>query len=330
VLLRVENLTIRFPIATPVHDLSFDIYPREVLGIVGESGSGKSLTALALIRLLPKTARISAGSVIFEGRDLLGVSEPEMRRLRGRDIGIVFQDSATALNPVLTVGRQIIEVLRLHKWLSARAARSRALELLDLVRLPDPHRSIDDYPHRLSGGARQRVMIAIALAGDPKLLIADEPTSSLDAAIQSQLLDLLVGLRRDRQMAVILISHNIGLVGQWADRVVVVYAGRKVEVAPPDELFRAPLHPYTRGLLAASSKLSSGYRYTDGPLPETLGSIASSVGEAGCLFRPRCPIARQSCGDSTPEMLAPAPGRLVACPFTALPEGGHHSATLGL
>jgi oligopeptide/dipeptide ABC transporter ATP-binding protein len=329
-LLQVENLTIRFPSAEPVRNLSFEVGEGETLAIVGESGSGKSLTALALMRLLPKTARIPTGRIVFEGRDLLGIAEPEMRKLRGRDIGMIFQEPMTSLNPVMPIGKQITEVLRLHEKLDAKAARARAIELLDLVKIPEPHKRIDDYPHQLSGGMRQRVMIAIAVACKPKLLIADEPTTALDVTIQAQVLDLLDGLGRELHMALILITHDLGVVGQWADKVVVMYAGRKVEEALPDALFGTPLHPYTRGLLTASPRLSSGYHYTDGPLLEIPGSIVSAAGEGGCPFRPRCPVARPSCAQAVPAMLAPSPGRLVACPFTAIPTEGAHVAALGL
>ena len=333
-LLRVDNLTVRFPSAEPVRNLSFEVEEGETLAIVGESGSGKSLTALALMRLLPKTAKIPTGKVSFDGRDLLAIEEREMRQLRGRDIGMIFQEPMTSLNPVLTIGKQITEVLRLHEGLSAKAARARAIELLDLVRIPDAHRRIDEYPHQLSGGMRQRVMIAIAVACRPKLLIADEPTTALDVTIQAQVLDLLDGLRRELDMALILITHDLGVVGQWADKVVVMYAGRKVEEALPDALFDTPLHPYTRGLLTASPRLNSDYHYSDGPLLEIPGSIVSAAGEQGCPFRPRCSVARASCGQAVPAMLIPAPGRLVACPFTTVPVpvpvGVEHVAALSL
>jgi peptide/nickel transport system ATP-binding protein len=329
-LLRVENLTVRFPTAEPVRNLGFEIAEGETLAIVGESGSGKSLTALALMRLLPRSARIPSGRVVFEGRDLLGLDERDMRQLRGRDIGMIFQEPMTSLNPVLTIGTQITEVLRQHEKLNARAARARAIELLDLVRIPDPQRRIDDYPHQLSGGMRQRVMIAIAVACKPKLLIADEPTTALDVTIQAQVLDLLDSLRRELLMALILITHDLGVVGQWADKVVVMYAGRKVEEALPDALFGAPLHPYTRGLLTASPRLNSDYHYRDGPLTEIPGSIVSAAGELGCPFRPRCPVARASCGHAVPDLLVPSPGRLVACPFTALPVESARVAALSL
>ena len=316
-LIAVEDLSIRFPASEPVRNLGFTVHDGETLALVGESGSGKSLSALALMGLLPRAARIGSGRVLFRGVDLLGLSARDWRAVRGRDIAMVFQEPMTSLNPVLTIGRQITEVLRRHEGLSARAARARAIELLDLVRIPDPHRRIDDYPHRLSGGMRQRVMIAIAVACRPKLLIADEPTTALDVTIQAQVLDLLDRLRRDLSMALILITHDLGVVGQWADRVVVMYAGRKVEEAFPDDLFAAPLHPYTRGLLAASPRIEAGRNYHDGPLTEIPGSIVSAAGEAGCPFAPRCDLARPSCRSTLPAIAEIRPGRLVACPVTS-------------
>jgi peptide/nickel transport system ATP-binding protein len=316
-LLEVEGLTVRFPTAEPVRNLSFAVGEGETLAIVGESGSGKSLTALALMQLLPKSARIPEGAIRFNGQELLALPERDMRKVRGRDIGMIFQEPMTSLNPVLTIGAQIREVLRLHEGLSARAAQARAIELLDLVRIPDPGRRVKDYPHQLSGGMRQRVMIAMAVACSPKLLIADEPTTALDVTIQAQVLDLIDQLRKKLSMAVILITHDLGVVGQWADKVVVMYAGRKVEEALPDALFGTPLHPYTRGLLAASPRLNAGQHYRQGKLTEIPGSIVSAAGEKGCPFRPRCPVARASCAQAVPALLAAAPDRLVACPFTS-------------
>jgi oligopeptide/dipeptide ABC transporter ATP-binding protein len=314
-LLRVERLTLRFPAADPVRDLSFAVDPGETLAIVGESGSGKSLTALALMRLLPRSAQVPSGRILLGGRDLLTLDARAMRRLRGREVAMIFQEPMTSLNPVMTVGRQIAEVLTLHEGLRGAAARARALELLDLVRIPDAARRIDDYPHRLSGGMRQRVMIAIAVACRPALLIADEPTTALDVTIQAQVLDLLDTLRRELGMALVLITHDLGVVAQWADRVVVMYAGRKVEEALPATLFARPLHPYTRGLLAASPRPDGGPHYRQRPLAEIPGSIVSAAGERGCPFRPRCPEARDACGVFLPEPEPAGPDHLVACPF---------------
>ena len=325
VLLDVDKLSVRFPTAEPVKQLSFSVSQGETLAIVGESGSGKSLTALALMQLLPRNAK-PTGSVRFEGRELLGLADKDMRKVRGRDIAMIFQEPMTSLNPVVSIGNQIIEVLRVHEKISRRDARVRAIELLDLVRIPDPVRRFDDFPHQLSGGMRQRVMIAIAVACKPKLLIADEPTTALDVTIQAQVLDLLDTLRRELNMAVVLITHDLGVVAQWADKVVVMYAGRKVEQALPGELFDMPLHPYTRGLLAASPRLKNNYHYRDGPLTEIPGSIVSASGEAGCPFRPRCPRARASCAQAVPELFSPSDDRLVACPYIFAAEVPHVAA----
>ncbi|CDN52248.1 ABC transporter ATP-binding protein [Neorhizobium galegae] len=329
-LLQVDNLTIRFPRAEPVRNLSFEIEQGETLAIVGESGSGKSLTALALMQLLPRAAKIANGRITFGGRDLTKLDARQMRHLRGREIAMIFQEPMTSLNPVMTIGRQIGEVLKVHEKLSGKAARARAIELLRLVRIPAPEKRVDDYPHQLSGGMRQRVMIAIAVACKPKLLIADEPTTALDVTIQAQVLDLLDTLRRELRMAVVLITHDLGVVAQWADKVVVMYAGRKVEQALPGDLFNDPLHPYTRGLLAASPRLKHDFHYRDGALTEIPGSIVSAVGEAGCPFRPRCNQARASCGHHVPQLIVPAADRLVACPFTTSIKAVPHAAAFSL
>jgi len=328
-LLEVDELSVRFPAAEPVRKLSFSVEEGQTLAIVGESGSGKSLTALALMQLLPRSARIPNGKIRFAGHDLLTLSEREMRQVRGRDIGMIFQEPMTSLNPVLTIGAQIREVLRLHEGLSAKAAQARAVELLDLVRIPDPQRRVKDYPHQLSGGMRQRVMIAVAVACNPKLLIADEPTTALDVTIQAQVLDLIDQLRRKLSMAVILITHDLGVVGQWADNVVVMYAGRKVEEALPGSLLEQPLHPYTRGLLAASPRLNGGEHYRHTRLREIPGSIVSAVGEKGCPFRPRCPLARASCGEAVPVLRGAGANRLVACPFTDIGAEASRVAAVG-
>ena len=267
-LLEVEDLTIRFGTTDPVKRLSFHIDRGETLAVVGESGSGKSLSALALMRLLPRNARIPNGRISFEGRDLLTISERDMRKVRGRDIAMIFQEPMTSLNPVATIGNQIVEVLRLHEKLSHKAARARAIELLDLVKIPDPAKRVDDFPHQLSGGQRQRVMIAMAVACKPKLLIADEPTTALDATIQAQILELLDELRHKLSMGLLLITHDLGLVSRWSDRVVVMYHGDKLEELETPELFQPGRHPYTSGLTQASIRLDEEVHYSAQSLAE--------------------------------------------------------------
>ncbi|MBP2231855.1 peptide/nickel transport system ATP-binding protein [Azospirillum agricola] len=318
-LLSVRDLSIGFRNGAgghwwPVRGFDLTVEAGETVALVGESGSGKSLTALALMGLLPRSARVEAAGIRFAGQELTGLPERAKRRLRGRDLAMIFQEPMTSLNPVLTIGRQIAEVLRLHQGLSAKAARAQAIELLDLVRIPEPQRRVDDHPHRLSGGMRQRAMIAMAVACRPKLLIADEPTTALDVTIQAQVLELLDRLRRELSLALLLITHDLGVVAQWADRVVVLYAGRKVEEADAGPLFSDPLHPYTRGLLAASPRMNAGRHYRDGPLDEIPGSIASAAGQAGCPFVPRCPAAVAACAEAMPPLLVPAARRAVACP----------------
>ena len=331
-LLEVRDLTVGFPNAMPVRELSFSVAPAETLAIVGESGSGKSLTALALMRLLPKTARVASGRIELEGNDLLALPEIEMRQRRGRDIAMIFQEPMTSLNPVLTIGRQIIEVLRLHRGLSQAQARREAADLLDLVRIPNPQRCLDDHPHRLSGGMRQRVMIAIAVACRPRLLIADEPTTALDVTIQAQVLELLDRLRRELPLSLLLITHDLGLVGQWADRVVVMYAGRKVEEAAPDALFSRPLHPYTQGLLAASPRLHDELHYRTARLSEIPGNITSALGETGCPFAPRCPDRHTVCRTQFPKERPAGRERRVACHVqsTSHLHGLPHDVAVGL
>jgi peptide/nickel transport system ATP-binding protein len=267
-LLEVKDLTISFGKAQPVRRLSFSIDRGETVAVVGESGSGKSLSALALMRLLPRNARVPTGEILFEGRDLLGFSDREIRKVRGRDIAMIFQEPMTSLNPVVTIGNQISEVLRIHEKLSHAAARARAIELLDLVKIPEPAKRVDDYPHQLSGGQRQRVMIAIAVACKPKLLIADEPTTALDATIQAQILELLDELRRKLSMGLLLITHDLGVVGRWSDRVVVMYHGDKLEELDTAQLYQLGRHPYTHGLTEASIRLADGVHYTASTLAE--------------------------------------------------------------
>ncbi|MEG1771124.1 MAG: ABC transporter ATP-binding protein, partial [Comamonas sp.] len=270
-LLDIRGLDIQFrgsrgPIQA-VRGLDLKIQRGETLALVGESGCGKSTTALAILRLLAPGATLK-GNIMFDGRDIVAMPPAELRALRGRDISMVFQEPMTSLNPVHTIGAQIIETLRQHENLTAAAARKRAVELLDLVRIPEPQRRLDDFPHHLSGGQRQRVMIAMAMACRPRLLVADEPTTALDVTVQAQILELLDGLRREFDMALLLITHDLGLVAQWADRVAVMYAGEKVEEAATAELFARPAHAYTRGLLGASLHGGRSLHYTAERLPE--------------------------------------------------------------
>jgi peptide/nickel transport system ATP-binding protein len=267
-LLEVKDLTISFGTAQPVRRLSFSIDRGETVAVVGESGSGKSLSALALMRLLPRNAKIPNGEILFEGQNLLALSDRDIRKVRGRDIAMIFQEPMTSLNPVATIGNQIIEVLRIHEKLSRKAARTRAIELLELVKIPEPAKRVDDFPHQLSGGQRQRVMIAIAVACKPKLLIADEPTTALDATIQAQILELLDELRQKLSMGLLLITHDLGVVGRWSDRVVVMYHGDKLEELRTSELHAGDRHAYTRGLTQASIRLDEGVHYTSRTLAE--------------------------------------------------------------
>ena len=309
-LLSVRTLSVAFGRARVVDDVSFDVAPGEVLGIVGESGSGKSLTALALMRLVPPPGILAATSIAFEGRELGALAEGEMRRIRGASMAMVFQEPMTSLNPVFTCGRQVMEALAHHRGLGATAARAEALRLFQLVEIPSAVQRLDDYPHQLSGGMRQRVMIAMALACRPKLLLADEPTTALDATIQAQILDLLRSLQRELGMAVILISHDLGVVAEFARRVLVMYAGRVVEDAPAGELFARPFHPYAEGLLASIPRL-------DGPLAR-LDAIpgqvpAPDLALPGCRFAPRCRYAIDACRAAVPPLLPRGPDRAVAC-----------------
>jgi oligopeptide/dipeptide ABC transporter ATP-binding protein len=303
-LLAVENLTTAFPIdrvLTPaVNDVSFAIAKGETLALVGESGSGKSLTALSIMRLVESPGRVVAGRVLFRGRDLLTLGEREMQRVRGAQIALVLQEPMTALNPVFTIGSQIAETLSVHGIAKGRAARARAIELLDAVRVPDPQRRVDEYPHQLSGGLRQRALIAAALACKPALLIADEPTTALDVTIQAQILDLLRDLRRDFDLSMLLITHDLGIVAHNADRVAVMYAGRIVETAGVRDLFANPRHPYTRGLLASIPGRTPGTRLhaIEGTVPR-LGRIP-----AGCAFAPRCPDRFEPCTRELPALFS--------------------------
>jgi peptide/nickel transport system ATP-binding protein len=315
-MLEVSDLSVRFDTDDgPVHAvdrMSLRLAAGEVLGIVGESGCGKSVTCMSFTRLLPETAVVT-GRVEFEGENLLSLSPRRLRRVRGRQISYVFQEPMTSLNPVFTVGRQISEVLERHLDLSGRAARARAIELLDLVRIPAPERRLDEYPHQLSGGMRQRVMIAMALACDPKVLIADEPTTALDVTIQAGILDLMRDIRERLGTAIILITHNLGVVADLADRVVVMYAGRKAEEAAVGELFAHPQHPYTIGLLGAIPRPYEG-EGTRERLQEIPGRVPSlrELPQA-CAFAERCPRADAQTRSEVPPLVEVRPQHFVAC-----------------
>jgi peptide/nickel transport system ATP-binding protein len=321
-LLEIENLQTHF--RTPdgvnraVDGVSFTVEAGETVAIVGESGCGKSVTASSILRLIPEPPGKIKGSIRFEGVDLLKLDERAMRDIRGNQISMVFQEPMTSLNPVLTVGRQIGETLRLHQGLGRDAAERRAVEMLRLVGIAEPERRAREYPHQLSGGMRQRVMIAIALACNPKLLIADEPTTALDVTIQAQILDLMSELKQRVGAAIILITHDLGVVAEIAERVLVMYAGRKVEEAPVGELFRSPRHPYTQGLLGALPKLGSSLNEKATKLVEIPGAVPSLKQRiAGCVFASRCALARDVCRHVPPALELKAPGHLAACHFAS-------------
>jgi peptide/nickel transport system ATP-binding protein/oligopeptide transport system ATP-binding protein len=271
-LLSVRHLVTQFAtddaLVKAVDDVSFDVAPGESVGIVGESGSGKSVTALSILRLVSRPGRIVQGDILFDGKNLRTLTDSQMRSIRGNDIGMIFQEPMTSLDPLYTVGFQIREAVELHQKLHGDAAREAAIEALRAVGIPNPEQRVDSYPHQMSGGMRQRVMIAIALSCNPKLLIADEPTTALDVTMQARILDLLKSLRQSRQMALLLITHNLGIVAEVCDRVVVMYQGKIVESKPVDELFRAPEHPYTRSLLSSIPRLTSPPKT---PLPTMAG-----------------------------------------------------------
>jgi peptide/nickel transport system ATP-binding protein len=315
-LLEIRDLAVGFPGRVVVHGVSFHIDPGETLALVGESGCGKSMTAFALMRLLPPAARILHGQVLFDGIDLVAASPRVMRDILGKRISLIQQEPMTSLNPVLTVGAQIAEVIRRHEPVSRVAAHRRAEELLDLVGIPEAGRRAKEFPHNFSGGMRQRVMVAMAVACQPRLIIADEPTTALDVTIQAQVLDLLDRLRSQLGMAVLLITHDLGVVAQWADRATVMYAGRIVEQAPVRPFFRHPRHPYTRGLLDASVNEAGGAdgaHYTTRRLNEISGSVASAAGEAGCPFAPRCREMIPACRVAPPTLEPMPDGSEVAC-----------------
>jgi peptide/nickel transport system ATP-binding protein len=324
-LLEVDDLTTYFftrdGVVRAVEGVSFRVMRGEVLAIVGESGCGKSVTSLSIMRLIASPpGRTVRGRVLFEGRDLLELPEPEMRKIRGNAISMIFQEPMTSLNPVLTIGRQVAEALVLHRGMSREQALARSIELLREVRIPAPERRVNQYPHQLSGGMRQRVMIAMALACAPRLLIADEPTTALDVTIQAQILDLMRELSQKTGAAIVLITHDLGVVAEMAERVVVMYAGRKVEEASVADLFARPRHPYTRGLLDSIPKLrgagvgNAGERGTRRRLAEIAGTVPSlSEPITGCAFAPRCHFATARCRAESPVLEEKAAAHFAAC-----------------
>ena len=313
-LLRVVNLQTHFfsdsGLVRAVDGVSFDVHAGQTLAVVGESGSGKSVTALSILRLVAEPpGRIVGGEVLFRGRNLLEATPREMRAIRGKAISMIFQEPMTSLNPVFSCGEQIIETLMLHEKLTRQTARRRAIEMLELVGINSPEQRADEYPHQLSGGMRQRVMIAMALACHPEVLIADEPTTALDVTIQAQILELLRRLQKEMGMAVILITHDLGVVAETADHVAVMYAGQVVEYGDVRSTFRHPLHPYTAGLQASLPKLGT----TEDRLRVIPGSVPNPANfPVGCRFHPRCPVAQNRCL-TEPELVAVEPGHLSRC-----------------
>jgi peptide/nickel transport system ATP-binding protein len=312
--LEVQDLHMSFALARgtahAVDGVSFTLERGRVLGLVGESGCGKSMTALCLLRLVPAPGRITAGRILFEGRDLLALPEREMRAVRGAGLAMIFQEPTTALNPVLTVGSQVAEAIALHRPVSRREAWRRAVALLDEVGIPEPAARAAEYPHQLSGGMRQRVMIAMAISCEPHVLVADEPTTALDVTIQAEILALLRDLRTRHGMALLLITHDLGVVAEQADEVAIMYAGRIVEQAPVERLFAQPRHPYTQALLRSMPRL--------GQHVDRLAQIPGNVPDltqlpSGCAFRDRCPIAVVECAAAAPPLEEKAPGHRAAC-----------------
>jgi oligopeptide/dipeptide ABC transporter ATP-binding protein len=316
-LLNIENLNVQFTVREGIHravrDLSLKVKAGEALGLVGESGSGKTVTALSLMRLLQEPpGKITGGAVHFDGRDILGLSEEEMRRIRGSEIAMIFQEPMTSLNPIHSCGAQIMEPLIIHKGMSKKDAEARALELLTITGIPSPEKRLREYPHQLSGGMRQRVMIAMALSCRPKLLIADEPTTALDVTIQAQILELMKELRRETGSAVILITHDLGVIAETCDRAAVMYAGQIVETSPVSELFAQPLHPYSEALLLSIPSIA----HKRERLYAIKGTVPSPFEKIeGCTFAPRCDYARPECKTSMPDLVDVSADRQVRCPY---------------
>jgi len=316
-LLRVEDLRVEFAtedgLLRAVDGITYELRRGGTLGIVGESGSGKTVAALSVMGLTRRMGASISGRILFEGRDLLALAEEQMREIRGNEIAMIFQDPLSSLHPLYKVGSQLVEAVRAHRQLSRAKARERAIELLDLVGIPDPAHRVDEYPHEYSGGMRQRAMIAMALANEPKLLIADEPTTALDVTVQAQILELLERLQRELQTAIVIVTHDLGVVAETADEVAVMYAGRIVELAPSRQLFAEPEHPYTWGLLRSIPTLQRARDQELEPIPGTPPSLINRP--AGCHFHPRCAYARVEHARIDPDLheLADQPGHHVAC-----------------
>lgn len=321
--LSIQNLKVHFATykgtVKAIDGLTLSVKRGEVLGVVGETGCGKSVTAFSVVQLLPANASIVDGHIWFEGKDLVGLSERDMQKIRGRRISMIYQEPSTALNPVFTVGYQLIEAVRTATGMTGRKAREKAEELLKTVALPNPARIMRQYPHELSGGMKQRIMIAMALAGGPALVIADEPTTALDVTTQAEILDLMKDVQRRFQTAMILVTHDLGVVAEMCDRVAVMYAGTLAEVGPVDEIFEHPAHPYTRGLLAAIPTVSDRVRRV-----KTIGGTVPNLitPPAGCRFHPRCPEAKPECMAEKPELVEIGPGHRVACLARNAVKGG--------
>lgn len=313
--LRIE-LTTRDGVAPVIDDLSFTLNPGETMSFVGESGCGKSMTALALMGLLPeKVGRVAAGNIIFDGEDLSQASDERLRAIRGNEISMIFQEPMTSLNPVFTIGEQIAEVLRAHQGLSRKAAWTQSIELLNAVRIPNAKSRVSDYPFQMSGGQRQRAMIAMALACQPKILIADEPTTALDVTVQAQIFDLLTDLRKQTGAAIILITHDMGAVAEMAERMIVMYAGRKAELGPVDQIIEHPRHPYTKGLIECVPHIQSDPSLERHDLVEVPGIVPSlrEFGKDQCLFASRCAYLTEACLSSRPTEKLFANGQSADC-----------------
>ncbi|HEY8541756.1 MAG TPA: ABC transporter ATP-binding protein [Pseudothermotoga sp.] len=314
-ILKIEDLSVKFftsdGIVNAVDHVTFSIEKEEVLGLVGESGCGKSVTSLAIMRLLPiPPAKITSGKIIFNGENLLEKSESEMRQIRGNVVSMIFQEPMTSLNPVITIGKQITEAIVVHQNISREEAKKRAIEMLKVVGIPNPEKRYDDYPHQMSGGMRQRVMIAMALSCNPKLLIADEPTTALDVTVQAQILDLMTQLKEKFGMSLLLITHDLGVIAEMCDRVLVMYAGQIVEEASCMDLFDNPLHPYTVGLLKSIPRLEPGKQ----PLHTIEGNVPNAIElPPGCRFHPRCNEAIEICNQKTPALITINSNRKVRC-----------------